>query len=104
MGSLNYGAGSSIEFDDRVLAHLQVVMSAKLRRSEGFFFSWAKDPAVGGGRTSIWIAPYIPLEFAYKGDRMPSLNRAWLEEMAVSAGTNQGLVLTPEPVADETAA
>ena len=44
-----------IQFDDRVLAHVQIVMSAKLRRGENFFFSWRDSPAVGDGRSAIWI-------------------------------------------------
>lgn len=98
MGSLIYGSASiDIEFDDRVLAHLQVVMSAKLRRGEGFFFSWFDTPAVGDGRSALWIGPAIPIYFKYNGSRQPALNKAWLEEMAIAAGSNQGLVLLDEP-------
>jgi hypothetical protein len=98
MGSLIYGSASiEVQFDDRVLAHLQVVMSAKLRRGESFFFSWFDTPAVGDGRSAVWIDSSIPLYFRYSGSRQPSLNKAWLEEMAISAGSNQGLVLTEEP-------
>ncbi|MEF2975639.1 hypothetical protein V3W46_00275 [Subtercola sp. YIM 133946] len=54
MGKLVYGdSGTEIEFDDRVLTHLQIVIGAKLRRRESFFFSWKDDPAVGDGRSSI---------------------------------------------------
>jgi len=98
MGSLIYGSASiEVQFEDRVLAHLQVVMSAKLRRGESFFFSWFDTPAVGDGRSAVWIDSSIPLYFRYSGSRQPSLNKAWLEEMAISAGSNQGLVLTEEP-------
>lgn len=98
MGSLIYGSASiEVQFDDRVLAHLQVVMSAKLRRGESFFFSWFDTAAVGDGRSAVWIDSSIPLYFRYSGSRQPSLNKAWLEEMAISAGSNQGLVLTEEP-------
>ena len=98
MGSLIYGSASiEIQFDDRVLAHLQVVMNAKLRRGESFFFAWFDTPAVGDGRSAIWIDSSIPLYFKYSGSRQPALNRAWLEEMVIAAGSNQGLVLTEEP-------
>lgn len=101
MGSLIYGSSSiEIQFEDRVLAHLQVVMSAKLRRNESFFFSWFDDPSVGDGRSAIWVDAAIPLYFRYSGSRPPSLNKVWLEELAVSAGSNQGLVLLEEPGAD----
>jgi hypothetical protein len=98
MGSLIYGSTAiEVQFEDRVLAHLQVVMSAKLRRGESFFFSWYDTPAVGDGRSAIWIDAAIPLYFKYVGGRQPALNKAWLEEMAIAAGSNQGLVLTEEP-------
>lgn len=98
MGSLIYGSASiEVKFEDRVLAHLQVVMSAKLRRGESFFFSWFDDPSVGDGRSALWVDPAIPLYFRYSGSRPPTLNKAWLEDMAISAGSNQGLVLLEEP-------
>ncbi len=34
MGTLTYGTGLCFDFDDRTLAHLQVVMGLKLRRRE----------------------------------------------------------------------
>jgi hypothetical protein len=98
VGTLVYGSASiEVKFEDRVLHHLQVVMSAKLRRGESFFFSWFDDPAVGDGRSALWIGPAIPLYFRYAGSRPAALNKAWLEEMAISAGSNQGLVLLEEP-------
>ena len=37
MGKLIYGAPTwSVEFEDRALAHLRIVMIAKLRRAESF--------------------------------------------------------------------
>ncbi len=46
MGTLIYGdSGLIVDFDDRVLAHLQIVIGAKLRRHEGFFFTWKDDLA-----------------------------------------------------------
>lgn len=98
MGSLIYGSASiEVKFEDRVLAHLQVVVSAKLRRGESFFFSWFDTPSVGDGRSAIWIAPAIPLYFKYSGSKPPTLNKVWLEEMAIAAGSNQGLLLLEEP-------
>ncbi|SMQ74980.1 hypothetical protein [Agreia sp. VKM Ac-1783] len=49
MGKLIYGdAEIEIEFDDRALTHVQLVLGSKLRRGESFFFSW-KD-AVAAAR------------------------------------------------------
>ena len=34
MGKLTYDSTMTVDFDDRVLAHLQLVIGAKLRRAE----------------------------------------------------------------------
>lgn len=99
MGSLTYAtAGLEIEFDDRTLAHLQVVIVAKLRRDEGFVFSW-KDAASGDGRSSIWMDRSIPLHFRFSGEDAPALNRAWLEVLTVTANGPGGLRVVEEPQA-----
>jgi hypothetical protein len=101
LGKLLYGASKlEIEFDDRVLAHLQIVIGAKLRRSEGFFFSWRDDPAIGDGRSSIWLETSIPLYFRFATSKRHQLNREWLEQLTSSANQTQGLQLSTEPGAD----
>jgi hypothetical protein len=97
MGKLIYDADVAVTFDDRVLAHLQQVIGAKLRRGEPFFFTWKNDPRAGDGRTSIWLHPARPLRFKFSGSMPVDLNRAWLEELIKSADSKQGLVLVPEP-------
>jgi hypothetical protein len=98
VGKLVYGdAHLSIEFEDRVLAHLQLVIGSKLRRGEGFFFSWRDDPAVGDGRSSIWLQTSMPLYFSYSSAGRVTINRAWLEELTKSANAPQGLFLLDEP-------
>jgi hypothetical protein len=101
VGKLLYGSSRlEIEFDDRVLAHLQLVISAKLRRREGFFFSWRDDPALGDGRSSIWLESSVPLQFRYASSVRHQLNREWLEELTQSANQPAGLVLSTEPGAE----
>lgn len=98
MGSLIYGmAGVEISFDDRVLAHLELVINAKLRRRESFMLSWRDSPGVGDGRSSIWLDTAIPLYFRYSGSRIPVIDKEWLEELAQQAGSNRGLVLGEDP-------
>ena len=98
MGKLLYGSSRlEIEFEDRVLAHLQVVIGVKLRRHEGFFFSWRDDPALGDGRSSIWIESSIPLFFKFSSVERHQLSREWLEELTHSSNQSQGLTLVPEP-------
>jgi len=98
VGKFIYGTPSiTVEFDDRVLAHLQVVIMAKLRRGESFTFSWDYSSKQGGGHSSVWLHPAIPMQFDFAGKKDPSLNRAWLEELVRLANTPAGLRIVPEP-------
>ena len=96
MGKLIYAGTTEIGFDDRVLAHLQIVIGLKLRRKEGFFFSWRDEQNVGDGRSAVWIDPATPLLFRYSGGRPPKINKAWLEVLTLSSNSAQGLQLTAE--------
>jgi hypothetical protein len=100
MGVLLYGCGTEYEIEDRVLAHLKVVIAAKLRRQESFFLSWAYEPDAGSGRVSLWLAPSIPLQFRFYGSRQPQLNRAWLEVLTELSHTTRGLVIVSEADAE----
>jgi hypothetical protein len=98
MGKILYGeAGTEIVFDDRDMAHLQLVIGAKLRRKESFFFTWKEDPSTGEGRNSIWIDSAIPLYFKYFGSKPPTINREWLELLTLSANSAQGMQFISEP-------
>jgi hypothetical protein len=83
---------------DRVLAHLQLAIGQKLRRREGFFFSWKDDAERGEGRCTLWIEASIPMVFRYNGGRMPTINREWVEVLIRSSNGASGLVLSAEPV------
>lgn len=96
MGFLTYGDIVRVRLDDRFLAHLQIVISTKMRRGEGFNFSWTKDTSEGGGRSSIWLHPSIPLVYDFEGGRPPSINRDWLEVLMASAERTTGLEVIPE--------
>jgi hypothetical protein len=92
MGRLIYGArGLHIEMDDRLLAHLQVVVVSKVRRNEGFVLSWSETASEGSGRRSIWVHPYLELLFEYAGSRRIELDPKLAEDMIAKAGTNSGL-------------
>jgi hypothetical protein len=91
-----YGSNGGFEIEDRTLAHLQVVMVAKLRRSESFAFSWTSVNA-SEGREVIWISPSQALQFKYHGSRPPVLNRDWIEALMVTANSTAGLRIVPEP-------
>ncbi len=97
MGSLTYVSTLTAEFDDRLLAHLQIVINAKLRRKESFAFSWKDDQRIGDGRSSIWLDSAIPLAYKYFGGRMPKINPAWIELLTAAANSPGGLRVIPEP-------
>ncbi|MDF2444086.1 MAG: hypothetical protein JWR01_2289 [Subtercola sp.] len=100
MGILLYGNPSiEIAFDDRALTHLQIVITAKLRRRESFVFSWTDSPDAGSGRSSIWIDASSTLYYRFYGSRIPSINRLWIEELMASANSGGGLFFSAEPVA-----
>jgi hypothetical protein len=96
MGTLVYGQ-HIVSFDDRVLAHVQIVVAAKLRRGEGFFFSWKDGAAAGGGRSSVWLGGAIELQIRYSSVARQTINREWLELLTLSANSPQGLQLCDEP-------
>lgn len=98
MGTLIYGSvGQQFDFDDRVLAHLQALFSAKLRRGENFFLNWRDPQSVGDGRSAVWIDTSIPIYFKFSSAAHGPLDREWLEEMAVAALGPNGLDLSDDP-------
>lgn len=98
MGALIYGPEDQrISIEDRTLAHLQMIIVAKLRRTETFVFNWEADPAAGVGRVCIWLHPSMFLAFEYDDGRPPPINREWLELLSLTANGSGGLRLMPEP-------
>lgn len=95
MGSLTYD-GTVIQFEDRLLTHLQIVIVQKLTRGESFLMSWKDGVGVGDGRGSIWLAPSIPIYFKFVGGRVPSINQQWLIDLGKTAESSTGLIVTDE--------
>ncbi|MFG6445525.1 ATP-dependent DNA ligase [Microbacterium sp. P06] len=101
MGVLTYHNGTTTAIDDRALAHLQIVIGAKLARSESFFFTWTQEAVTRSGRTSVWIHPGAGLIYRYDDDdRAHDINAAWLEALELSANSRAGLHLVREPSRD----
>jgi hypothetical protein len=97
MGNLIYGpAAKSISIDDRDLAHLQVVILAKLRRGESFAFSWDRSSDFGSGHNTVWINPTMYIEFSFFGSKKIPMNRAWVDALMRRANSNAGLELVSE--------
>lgn len=97
MGKFIYESTVKIDFEDRLLAHLQLVIGAKLRRGESFHFTWKDDASIGNGRTVVWMNPTISLVYKFYGSRQPAINRAWIEALMYTANSPTGLYTVPEP-------
>jgi len=97
MGVLLYGRpAEEIEIDDRTLAHLKIVILAKLRRGEPLPFSFEHEVNGASGRSTIWLHPTVPLQFTFDSSAQPAINRGWLERLIVAANSLDGLRLLPE--------
>lgn len=96
MGSLLYGApAETFTLDDRTLAHVELVIVAKLRRNESFALSISPDE---GGRVTVWVSPSSTMTFKFD-ETEHAINRSWLEILLDSANTTSGLRVLPEPTA-----
>ncbi|KHK96622.1 hypothetical protein LK09_14980 [Microbacterium mangrovi] len=96
MGTLHYGSTpASFPLDDRDLAHIELVILAKLRRRESLSLALIDEKT--SLRQSMWISPDVTLRFEYSGP-MPEINRLWLQELIDTANSPGGLRLVPEPV------
>jgi hypothetical protein len=98
VGTLTYDSKVTASIDDRILAHLQIVMMAKLRRGESFAFTWS-EKSNGLGRTTIWVHSAISLTFQYYGGKSPMINSAWVQALVRSSNSVSGLEIVPEPPA-----
>ncbi|MGN6743385.1 MAG: DUF7882 family protein [Amnibacterium sp.] len=94
-GSINYD-GNVVEFDDRVLAHLQIVIVQKFRAGEPFLLSWLDPLDQGDGRSSTWLTPEFPIHFKFLGSRVPAIDRQWLEALTAAASSGPGLIVSNE--------
>jgi hypothetical protein len=96
LGVLSYD-GTDYRFDDRLLSHLQVVITTKLRRRESFALSWIPG---GGeyGREAIWVDNGMPIRFRYDEPVIQPINREWLEQLIEATHRPNGLLISPEPV------
>jgi hypothetical protein len=94
VGTLYYGsARTPIAIDDRVLAHVKVVITAKLRRNESMLVSWEEPLEKGSGRGSVFVHPTCDLIYRFDGSRQPELDQKLLETMAAESMSSRGLVV-----------
>ena len=99
MGNLYYGWDPApIPMPDRVLAHLKVLTTAKLRRSEGFTISWQHVDDQAPGRTTIWMQASIPIKFVFDSTEAEALDSEWLKELSRAANAG-GVTLAASEIA-----
>ncbi|MDW4571190.1 hypothetical protein R8Z57_00180 [Microbacterium sp. M3] len=92
MAELIYGTeGEPIHIPEHLLAHVKVVVTAKLRRNESFMMTWRH--ADGTGRSAVWLQPSIPLRFVFDDAEAPAIDHQLLQALAAAANSNGGLVL-----------
>ncbi|MEV5040612.1 hypothetical protein [Microbacterium sp. LMI1x-1-1.1] len=96
MGRLTIGS-ASVKLDDRLIAHLELVIVTKLRRHEPFVFTWSKDVSVGGGRESQWVQPSSKIDIRFDKRAKIPINPAWVEALMATANSPSGLYVVPEP-------
>jgi hypothetical protein len=91
MGTLTYGFGRELKLDDRVLAHLQLAITTKLRAHECFMLDLDGALDDDTARRCVWIESGIPLEFQFDDRRPQALNRHWVEALVRSAQGARGM-------------
>ncbi|WP_228484769.1 hypothetical protein [Microbacterium cremeum] len=94
MAHLYYGSETGpAEIPDRILAHVKVVATTKLRRGESFLLTWRHCDGSAPGRTSIWMQPSIPLRFVFANPDPEQLDPEYLQQLANQANSSGGIVL-----------
>ena len=94
MGYLYYGDNTPpLEIPDRLLAHIKVVITTKLRRRESFTLSCRHESAAPSGRSSLWLQESIPLRFVFDRAEAEELDPFLLREFAEQATMNGGLMI-----------
>lgn len=92
MGSLYYGNSTeAITVPDWTLAHLRVLATTKLRRSESFAVTWKHPDSEARGRSTIWLHCSIPLRFEFDSAEPEALDRQYLDELAHAATSTAGV-------------
>ncbi|MFB2555250.1 DUF7882 family protein [Herbiconiux liangxiaofengii] len=93
MGKLIYDSTLSVEFDDRVLAHLRVVLTTKRNRGETFVFTWGEKADDPDGLNSLCIRPGVELAFVFRGARVPAINQRWIRALLADGQSRPSLDL-----------
>ena len=102
MGTLFYGSDRiPIRIEDRILAHLRAVVTAKMRRGEGFLLSWTDSITIGDGRSSIWVHAGCDLHYKFDGSKQAKLDPALLEQLNVESMQARGIEIAEATLAHQ---
>ena len=102
MGYLFYGDNAApIRVPDRLLAHLKVVITTKLRRRESFTLSCLHDSEAPTGRSALWLQEAIPLRFVFDNAEAEELDPHLLREFAEQATMSGGLTVNLQEWPDD---
>jgi hypothetical protein len=85
----------TLPIEDRALAHLQVVITGKLRRHEPLLLTHLKEEQ--GSRITVWVHPTQLVAFHYDQAAMLALNRHWVKQMTEHLERTEALELLDEP-------
>jgi len=85
--------GWTVEFEDRLLAHIHLVVMQQFRNNRSFAMSWLNAVAAGDGRSSIWLHPAGLYFFRFAGSRSPAIDADWVKLLTTSALSSQGLIV-----------
>jgi hypothetical protein len=97
MGILKYSRDAvAVYLDDRTLAHLHIVMAAKLRDGSSFVVTGLASLA-RNARDAVVIEPRTPLQLTYTEKVDLSLNPRWLDAIRAASSKSLGIVLVSEP-------
>jgi hypothetical protein len=100
MGTLFYGGERTpIRIEDNILAHLRAVITAKLRRGEGFLLSWSDSISIGDGRSSIWMHSGTDLHYRFDGANQFKLDPALLEQLNAESIQARGIEIAEATLA-----
>ena len=95
MGTFTYDR-VSVDFDDRLLAHLEIVIVQKLRRQESFLMTWQDEMGMAGGRSGIWLHPAAMIHFHFAGNEKVVIDHDWVAILMISANSAMGLFVTDD--------
>lgn len=102
MGTLFYGGDRTpVRIDDRILAHLRAVVTAKIRRGEGLLLSWTDSITIGDGRSSVWIHPACDLHYKFDGSQPAKLDPKLLEQLDVESIQARGIEIAEATLAHQ---